>query len=159
MKKYTESDIADYIINSQNMMFEEGLYYAHVDESGELVHSKDDAATFTARFDDSEWADDESPERFYEEAETKSNPDFMDACEKLANQINEYLEELQEDKMEGKFWYAAMKDADDNDWGFGSYDKEEAIEMAKSFKTPDAYVAVIEEGNDPICVDEIHLND
>lgn len=93
MKKYTESDIADYIINSQNMMFEEGLYYAHVDESGELVHSKDDAATFTARFDDSEWADDESPERFYEEAETKSNPDFMYACRQLAKEINAYIEE------------------------------------------------------------------
>lgn len=54
-------------------------------------------------------------------------------------------------------WYAVMKDADDNDWGYGSYDKDEAIKMAKAFNSPDAYIAVIEEGNDPICVDEIHL--
>jgi len=93
MKRYTENDIADYIINSSNMMFEDGLYYAHVNDNGELVPSKDDATTFTAEFDDSEWANDESPERFYEEAETKSNPDFMRVCEKLADEINEYLDQ------------------------------------------------------------------
>lgn len=92
-KNYTTEDIANYIINSSNMMFEDGLYYAHVNDNGELVSSKDNATTFTAEFDDSEWANDESPERFYEEAETKNNPDFMYACRQLAQEINAYIEE------------------------------------------------------------------
>lgn len=54
-------------------------------------------------------------------------------------------------------WYAVLKDNEDNDWGTGSYDLEEAKQMVKKSKQfyPDAFIAVIEEGNDPICVEEI----
>lgn len=55
--------------------------------------------------------------------------------------------------MEKNYWYAVMKDNEDNDWGTGSFDLEEAREMVKAY--PEGYIAVIEEGNDPICVEEI----
>ena len=54
-------------------------------------------------------------------------------------------------------WYAVEKDREDNDWGYGSYDLEEAKEMLKNF--PNGLIAVIEEGDDPICVEEITYND
>lgn len=55
--------------------------------------------------------------------------------------------------MKKAFWYAVMQDNEDTDWGTGSYDLAEAKEMLKSY--PDGYIAVIEEGDDPICVEEI----
>ena len=56
--------------------------------------------------------------------------------------------------MTNNYWYAVLVDEDDNDWGTGSYDLDKAIEMAKAY--PDGRVAVIDEGNDPICIDIIH---
>lgn len=59
--------------------------------------------------------------------------------------------------MTNKYWYAIKIDAEDNDWGTGSYEYDEAVEMAKR---ENAYsIAVIEEGNDPICVEEILAED
>lgn len=55
--------------------------------------------------------------------------------------------------MKNRLWYAVMQDNEDNDWGYGSHDLDEAMEMVKKY--PEGYIAVIEEGNDPICIDEI----
>ena len=59
-----------------------------------------------------------------------------------------------------KYWYAVMKDNEDDDWGYGSYDLAEAQKMVEKF--PEGYIAVIDEGldengnpGDPICVEEI----
>lgn len=52
-------------------------------------------------------------------------------------------------------WYAVMRDRDDNDWGYGSYDLEEAKQMLKDMESDEAFIAVIEEGNDPICIEEL----
>ena len=52
-------------------------------------------------------------------------------------------------------WYAVEMNRDDNDWGTGSYCYSEAVCMAIMFGH-DAYIAVIEDGKDPICVEEIH---
>lgn len=55
-------------------------------------------------------------------------------------------------------WYACMRDNNDNDWGVGSYDLEEATATVKDWREnglEEAYIAVIEEGNDPVCVEEI----
>lgn len=60
--------------------------------------------------------------------------------------------------MKEKLWYAALKDAEDNEWGFGSYSYEKAVEMAREWG-PDARIAVIEEGNDPICLEIILQED
>ena len=48
-------------------------------------------------------------------------------------------------------WYAVERDADDNDWGTGSYDLDEAKRMAEAMGS-EARIAEIEDGNDPISV-------
>lgn len=50
-------------------------------------------------------------------------------------------------------WYAVMEDDDDTDWGYGSSDKAEALNMVKKY--PSGYIAVIEDGPDPVCIAEI----
>lgn len=52
-----------------------------------------------------------------------------------------------------------MMDLEDNDWGTGSHDLKEATEKVLAYRAagcPDAYIAVIDDGSDPVCVDEIH---
>lgn len=60
--------------------------------------------------------------------------------------------------MEKAYWYAVMTDNEDNDWGTGSYNLSEAeakVANLKKLGYEGAYIAVIDEGDDPICVDEI----
>ena len=60
-----------------------------------------------------------------------------------------------------KLWYAILRDEEDNDWGSGSFDKEEAISMAKAQNCK--LIAVIDGGyddkgnetTDPLCVEII----
>ena len=69
-----------------------------------------------------------------------------------------YLDDEEEEKPMKKIWYAVMKDNDDQDWGTGSFDRDEAIEMVRANKDiyPDGYIAVIKETEtDSVCVDEI----
>ena len=33
--------------------------------------------------------------------------------------------------IKNKIWYAVQVGADDNDWGYGSYDEQEALRMAQ----------------------------
>lgn len=54
-----------------------------------------------------------------------------------------------------KYWYAVMLDAEDTDWGYGSHDLREAYEMLRPY--PRGYIAKIEEGDDPVCVEEIRI--
>lgn len=60
--------------------------------------------------------------------------------------------------MNNKTWYAVMTGPDDSDWGTGSFDEDEALEMAlkNADVYPDGYIAVILDGPDPVCVAEIH---
>lgn len=58
--------------------------------------------------------------------------------------------------MENKLWYAVLMDKDDNDWGYGSFNEEEAYKMVKPFIKDGGYIAVIDDSNDPICIKEIH---
>lgn len=66
-----------------------------------------------------------------------------------------------------KYWYAEMRDAEDDDWGTGTFDRSEAEEWLKACKNEDAYIAVIdggydENGNqtaDTLCIDEIRKED
>lgn len=57
-----------------------------------------------------------------------------------------------------KYWYAVITDSECPDWGTGYYNLDEAKKKARSLRDiyPCAYVAVIELGPDPICVDEIY---
>lgn len=45
-----------------------------------------------------------------------------------------------------KRWYAAMKDLEDWDLGYGSFDLEEAIIMARDLESPEAFVFVVDGG-------------
>lgn len=54
-----------------------------------------------------------------------------------------------------KIWYAVMSDPEDNDWGTGSFDYVEALEMVQPFLSDGGYIAVIDDGDDPICIDTI----
>ena len=61
--------------------------------------------------------------------------------------------------VESECWYAVMKDADDTDWGTGSHDRAEAIQKARDLRDcgyDDAYVAIISDGPDPVCIGELH---
>lgn len=49
-------------------------------------------------------------------------------------------------------WYAVMRDRQDDDWGYGSHDLEEAKDMLAGLCVDDGYIAVIE--ND-VCVQEL----
>ena len=55
-------------------------------------------------------------------------------------------------------WYAVLREQDDHDWGTGSEFYGEAVAMVKKLHQDgyqDAYIAVIEDGPDPICINEI----
>lgn len=60
----------------------------------------------------------------------------------------------------GKNWYAVLRDRDDNDWGTGSFDWDEAVKMAKAYgfeQIAEIDGGYDEDGNettDPICVAE-----
>ena len=56
-----------------------------------------------------------------------------------------------------KLWYAVMRDRDDDDWGTGSFDLETAKELCRKY--PEGYIAVIQEGSNPVCIDEIEQED
>ena len=54
-------------------------------------------------------------------------------------------------------WYAVMQNASDDDWGFGSRDLVVAKAMAQNYNSDGcAYIVVVEDGADPVAVDEIH---
>ena len=51
---------------------------------------------------------------------------------------------------ENRLWYAILTDREDNDWGCGSFDYDEAVEMAK-FR--DCTIIAVIDGEE--CIDEI----
>ena len=51
---------------------------------------------------------------------------------------------------ENRLWYAVLTDREDNDWGTGSFDYSEAVEMAK-FR--DCTIIAVIDGEE--CIDEI----
>lgn len=44
-----------------------------------------------------------------------------------------------------KTWYAVMMNEHDNDWGMGSYDKDEALAQVKRDYPEEGWIAVIDE--------------
>ena len=59
------------------------------------------------------------------------------------------------------YWYAVQKNVED-DWGTGSFDRGEAVKMAAILKANgynDALVAVIDNAGDPVCVEEIDIDE
>lgn len=65
----------------------------------------------------------------------------------------------EDDQNDDKLWYAVVRRDDYPDWGTGSYNKDEAMQMARDYG-PDRYVAVIDEsGREPMCIGEIDPNE
>ena len=63
-------------------------------------------------------------------------------------------------RLERARWYAVMKDREDDDWGYGSYDIDRAKQMCLDFENPEAYIAVIDIcDNDPMCINEIEQDE
>ena len=64
-----------------------------------------------------------------------------------------------DDEKEPHLWYAIMNDRDDYDWGRGSYDREEALELARNQLDdyPMTYIAVIDDDH-KVLVDTIELD-
>lgn len=58
-----------------------------------------------------------------------------------------------------KKWYAVEKNADDFDWGTGSYDYDESVDMAKEYGEEARIAVIVEGGPDPICVEIIEYKD
>lgn len=57
-----------------------------------------------------------------------------------------------------RIWYAVLQSNEDDDWGHGSRDLEEAKEMAREYREdgyPDAHIAVIDDVINPVCLEEI----
>lgn len=48
-------------------------------------------------------------------------------------------------------WYAVLSDAEDTDWGTGSYDFDEAKKMLLDAGYEDGRIAVINIEGDPVC--------
>lgn len=60
---------------------------------------------------------------------------------------------------ENRIWYALMLDREDTDHGTGSFDREEAICMAREYRAsgyPEAYVALIDPKDD-YCIGEMRV--
>lgn len=69
--------------------------------------------------------------------------------------------------MTEELWYAVLRDREDNDWGSGSFDYEEAVQMAKErnaeliavirtgFFEPEGYIPA----GDPICIEELQAGE
>lgn len=59
---------------------------------------------------------------------------------------------------EPRVWYAVQLDSEDTDHGTGSFDREEAICMARKYRAAgysEAYIAMIDTKDD-YCIDELH---
>ena len=96
----------------------------------------------------SSWGEDCTEETVIDTAEVER------LSEEWEKPVDELLEQLEE-----AYWYAVMTGPDDTDWGTGSYVLSEAKDKVISYREsghPDAYIAVISDDDDPICVREIH---
>jgi hypothetical protein len=61
--------------------------------------------------------------------------------------------------MKEKMWYAVVRDMEDDDWGTGSVNYDEAVKMVMDYRKDgysDAHIAVIDDSTDnAVCVDVI----
>lgn len=69
--------------------------------------------------------------------------------------------------MTDRIWYAVQVGKDDNDWDYGSYDYDQALELAERMAAhrlgDQIRIAVINQGDnddvDPLCIDEIIVHE
>ena len=91
--KITVKEIAEYIINSPALMYEDGEYFAHWSgEKGLNYEGNTDPGNITVSVP-CEYADEMIREEF-DSKENLDDPDFTRICEKLADRLNEEIENL-----------------------------------------------------------------
>lgn len=91
--KITAKEVAEYIINSPSLMYEDGEYFAHwSEEKGLNYDGNTDPGNITVSVPCS-YADGMSREEFGSK-EILDDPDFMQICEELADRLNEEIENL-----------------------------------------------------------------
>lgn len=91
--KITVKEIAEYIIDSPALMYEDGEYFAHWSEEKGLNYDGNtdpENITVSAPCD---YADSMSREEF-DSKERLSDRDFMRICEELSDKLNEEIEDL-----------------------------------------------------------------
>ena len=105
-RHYTTDDIADFIINSSQLMYSDDcldsdiIYYTiGVTPDGELTEDIEcrENASFTAKgVDVYDWLDPDNPtpEDIYNGFEDKDHDAFWGVCVDLVEQVNEYLDDL-----------------------------------------------------------------
>ena len=100
-------------------------------------NTQDEEANFKVK---SQWL-----EKIKEAKKEKNLANYLKVLEEIDEQVYEAFE--------NPYWYALQTNENDNDWGTGTYIKQEAIQRAREEKY--YRIAVIEEGDDPICVQEL----
>ena len=93
--KIKAMEIANYIINSSALMYEDGEYFAHwSEEKGLNYDGNTDQENITVSVP-CEYADEMSRDEF-DSKENLDDPDFMRICEELAQKLNkEILSEVE----------------------------------------------------------------
>ena len=79
--------------------------------------------------------------------------DVMHLVREFGEEVLEQFD-IEEEEENVKRWYAAVMDREDNDWGHGSHDLEEAKKMARKLGEG-SLVIEIADGDDPVAVREI----
>ena len=117
---------------------------------------REDVEPFARNLHDKKWR---SSERDAIRDEFFLTEEEADATAEILFELEKSDRKSEGEKMSDRKWYAVMRDREDDDWGYGSYDIDEAKRMCLDQESPEAYIAVIEEGENPVCVDEILRED
>ena len=117
---------------------------------------REDVEPFARNLHDKKW---KSSERDAIRDEFFLTEEEADATAEILFELEKSDRKSEEKKMSDRKWYAVMRDREDDDWGYGSYDIDEAKQMLTEEESGEAYIAVIEEGENPVCVDRILRED
>lgn len=117
---------------------------------------REDVEPFARNLHDKKW---KSSERDAIRDEFFLTEEEADATTEILFELEKSDRKSEEKKMSDRKWYAVMRDREDDDWGYGSHDIDEAKQMLTEEESGEAYIAVIEEGENPVCVDEILRDD
>lgn len=91
--KITVKEIAEYIIDSPALMYEDGEYFAHWSEEKGLNYDGNTDPENITVFAYCDYA--EGLDRMeFDSKENLDDPDFMRICEELADKLNEEIENL-----------------------------------------------------------------
>ena len=133
MKKTVEYAIINHDIDNAMMHNEDVLFTAQ--EPSEIISKLRDCGC----------TDDNSTVEIYYVDE---DGDFLEGSD--YDTPSNFIKRFSESEDAPRTWYAILTDEEDNDWGTGSFDFEEAKSRCREYG-PDARIAVINDGPDPIC--------